>query len=482
MELLRTKMCDDKPMICLDNNCYYKIDPVYTFYWLSWREFKSVQCTIFQQVISGSHLNSTLHTGATSSCKALDYYCLLGYNVAIWTRDVIHFCPYNYIETIEFNVQNDVYFSDAAHLAFRGVSKVVDCGFELIETAEGIYLSTNDTVKGFIDESIDINKIDDLILSELDYNQYTSEFLSYQILNKMMCVLFRVQILMNMRTSNGFFRVLIFENEFILFNDRGRLLIPTCVEIDSIKLVTQTDSCYEFVPVHFIYNGVDQFAFLDDNGILSKTSVKRNCSYDKYIRVYNMDYYVELIGFSNTLQHMSNVESSKVHLRSFNMAKLNFHHDVKILEGVDLISSLKLLNRIEEFEHVVYIQDNVNNKKSDIEPVVLNQEVVWLKTVSSYLNFDEIGKKIKNVLIVIFSVFIFVFIILTYFYILKPIFFKLKLCRLNYRKKEFVNLGVQSENHPLTVITSMDEIHPIGIRSQTRNVTAYLEEIKNSQV
>jgi len=105
-----------------------------------------------------------------------------------------------------------------------------------------------------------------------------------------------------------------------------------------------------------------------------------------------------------------------------------------------------------------------------------------LKTVSSYLNFDEIGKKIKNVLIIIFSVLIFVFIILTYFYILKPIFFKLKLCRLNYRKKEFINLGVQSENHPLTVITSMDEIHPIGIRLQTRNVTAYLEEIKNSQV
>jgi hypothetical protein len=60
----------------------------------------------------------------------------------------------------------------------------------------------------------------------------------------------------------------------------------------------------------------------------------------------------------------------------------------------------------------------LNNKKSDIEPMVLNQEVVWLITVSSYLNFDEIGKKIKNVLIIIFSVFIFVFIILIYFYIL----------------------------------------------------------------
>jgi len=96
----------------------------------------------------------------------------------------------------------------------------------MIETAEGLYLSINDTVKSYIDELMDINKIDDLILSEIDYNQYASEFTSYKILNQLMCTMFRMQILMHMRMSHGFFRILtIYEHELILYNDRGRLLV-----------------------------------------------------------------------------------------------------------------------------------------------------------------------------------------------------------------------------------------------------------------
>jgi hypothetical protein len=117
----------------------------------------------------------------------------LGNNVVIWTNEIIHSCPYNYIETIEFSVEKDVYFSDSARLALRRISITKECGFDMIETAEGLYLSINDTVKSYIDELMDINKIDDLILSEIDYNQYASEFTSYKILNQLMCTMFRMQ-------------------------------------------------------------------------------------------------------------------------------------------------------------------------------------------------------------------------------------------------------------------------------------------------
>ena len=438
MEIIRTKMCHGEPMNCIDGNCYFNIDPIYTFHWLSWREFKSIHCTVNQQIISGTNLNSTLHTGATSSCKAHDYYCLLGNNVVIWTNEIIHSCPYNYIETIEFSVEKDVYFSDSARLALRRISITKECGFDMIETAEGLYLSINDTVKSYIDVLMDINKIDDLILSEIDYNQYASEFTSYKILNQLMCTMFRMQILMHMRMSHGFFRILtIYEHELILYNDRGRLLVPTCVKISSFELIVNTELCYEFVPVSFKYNDVLQFAFLNENGILSKTSLERDCKFDKFIRVYNMDYYIELVGKLNKLQHMSNVEISKLHLQKFDMAKLNFHHDVKILEGVDLVSNLKLLNRIEELEHVFYVQDSVVINK-EVEPAILNQENVFIKDLASYFNNNFIGKKVKNVLIIILTIFAFAVLVIIYLYMIKPIILRIRTNRS--KRRTHVNL------------------------------------------
>jgi hypothetical protein len=74
-----------------------------------------------------------------------------------------------------------------------------------------------------------------------------------------------------------------------------------------------------------------------------------------------------------------------------------------------------------------------DNKKSDIEPVIIKQENVWLNNLHSYLNFDTIGKKKKIVLIVLLSMLILVVSILIYCYIfLIRIITDLKTVKINF--------------------------------------------------
>ena len=72
-------------------------------------------------------------------------------------------------------------------------------------------------------------------------------------------------------------------NPIIIYSNKNRITIPTCVEVKEIELIEKTEFCYEDFPVKFLIDNKTFSGFLIIDKIIKKNSKHIQCSEFKII-------------------------------------------------------------------------------------------------------------------------------------------------------------------------------------------------------
>lgn len=100
----------------------------------------------------------------------------------IWNNDIVHKCPYEYVQSGTFQIIDNVLIVRKQNLLFQLTSTTTACDMNVFTTAEGLFL-TYDSKALNLTKAINDIKIIDLILAEQDFYKedlYSSFASSYQ--------------------------------------------------------------------------------------------------------------------------------------------------------------------------------------------------------------------------------------------------------------------------------------------------------------
>ena len=75
LAMVESKRCDNKPMNCDNNGCYYREIPDGEFSWLSSNTYWNYECTFRKIKLIAESENDKIFNFAINSCKPKDLFC-----------------------------------------------------------------------------------------------------------------------------------------------------------------------------------------------------------------------------------------------------------------------------------------------------------------------------------------------------------------------------------------------------------------------
>jgi len=260
---------------------------------------------------------------------------------------------------------------------FQIVSNVTICNnISAYYTSEGLYLSDDTKAMNLKSAEVDIKLIDDLLLTEMDYNKKnTLELIVniYQTTNTKLCQLYKSFINLYSKIDDEFFVFSDFNgNDAVLYSDQGRIFIPQCVIIDEIQLINKTTLCYKDVPVIIKLQNKSINAFLTQERIIRMVSKQVSCVNNKQIIHVNSE--TQIIKTENTIKLEKELQfrTVKFNLQNNNITKINFmfNHDQIIINSLNLIKDIMNVTMVDAEKGDVYIirdsQSENENTFSDL--------------------------------------------------------------------------------------------------------------------
>jgi hypothetical protein len=352
-EMIFQKKCSNKPMTCDSmGNCHYKTDPAYSYSWLTSLTFTGHHCVIVMKEAISTSRTEPMFSGSTSRCLPTDTYCQFGNSVIVWNSTIIHNCPFVRVhDRIEFKIIDDHLVSQDKTIALQTTGKTNECNMDIYTTAEGLYLTNSDYNVDHlpIETKIAQNTAFSLILSDIDYKEQELMQKMYSNMRTMMCFVFKLQL--EAHRNDGFFRIHSYKDEdLILYNEDGTYVIPDCVPISTIHVRNETtDKCFANVPVDFEDSRVMlKNGFIDEEGVITSASPARDCSQTKRIALHDSGYVAEMRDRSVTIKKGRLREKVNYKFMAASMSKLNFDHNQKILNTINVIDILREVTSVSE--------------------------------------------------------------------------------------------------------------------------------------
>ena len=109
-------------------------------------------------------------------------------------------------------------------------------------------------------------------MANIDYNNHEIIKSVLKIIDKsnfQICNLFKSIINIYQMLNNKYTKLTdIHNNQIIIYNNFGELLIPQCIAIKEIEIQNKLSFCYADIPIKFLVNNVTTTGFLTDNGII----------------------------------------------------------------------------------------------------------------------------------------------------------------------------------------------------------------------
>ena len=157
-------------------------------------------------------------------------------------------------------------------------------------------------------------------------------------------------------------------NPIIIYSNKNKITIPTCVEVNEIELIEKTEFCYEDFPIKFMIGNKNFSGFLTIDKIIKKNSKHVQCSEErKTVYLANANS-VLVMSNNRIIIKTANFRKIKLSIKQKNLNVLNFHHSKMVVDGIDTISEfLKLIQVKEGDEHLVVLASSVNKNKEYTE-------------------------------------------------------------------------------------------------------------------
>jgi len=230
---------------------------------------------MFEKVaIYGNSLKDKLYPNGVTSCTPKDLFCQLGDLVIAWYENIIHQCPFSFIQKLKLNVSDAIYLSENQNLLFQKLRETETCGLKMIETTEGLYITADKLPRNLQNSSRELKAVHQLIISDLDYKSLTGNERTTQLVNKLnehLCNSFRMILKLYEKQTNKYFVINdLLGNEITLFNNDGLVMIADCVQINNISIVENMLKCFEYPEVYFTVDNNKEYATLFNDNIIAK--------------------------------------------------------------------------------------------------------------------------------------------------------------------------------------------------------------------
>ena len=377
IEMVHTRKCEKIRMNCDNNYCVTDEKPNLKYNWLQTNKYEYVYCEIYEMNIISENKDTKIFTQQhiKSSCLAKDLYCQLKNSIIVWELNIIHECSYTYVKTLELEKISHMLVSKKENKLFQVIDNQTLCGsMKAWKTVEGFYLTKDDEATKLSKSTNDIKTIDNLILTEMDYqtanvlNLITNLFLST---NEKICQLYKTFTYLFTKMDDEFFLFNDFNgNEGILYSDDGRIFIPECMIIEEIEIIEKTEQCYKDIPVQLEYKNNTLNLFLTQERIIKSTSKIAPCTNN------NQNIYLPLS--QRVLLKKDNIVTFvednqfihlKFNLQNTNITTINFNHDDKIVNSINVVKKMADISEIEEENGVFHIMNDFNQ---DIKNKILD--------------------------------------------------------------------------------------------------------------
>ena len=157
-------------------------------------------------------------------------------------------------------------------------------------------------------------------------------------------------------------------NPIIIYSNKNKITIPTCVEVNEIELIEKTEFCYEDFPIKFMIGNKNFSGFLTIDKIIKKNSKHVQCSEErKTVYLANANS-VLVMSNNRIIIKTANFRKIKLSIKQKNLNVLNFHHSKMVVDGIDTISEFLKLSQVKEGdEHLVVLASSVNKNKEYTE-------------------------------------------------------------------------------------------------------------------
>ena len=374
--MILTNKCDGHNMTCSQDYCEAKTEPNVQYAWLNYLWFKSYHCFVSKRVIYSDSLDKPIFKNSDSTCFPGDHFCRISTQTYIWDSNIIHKCPYYTIKRSNMTIINNLASSESDNLLLQLTRKFNECGTEIIESTEGLYITMNTRNAKLEEAEVNMNGKYHLVLADIDFKTNSM----FEILNKyndkiglQLCNSIKL-ILKNLnRYEEDYF--IIYDsnnNELVLNKQDDELLVAKCINIEKLFLKTNSSKCFYDIPVTFELNNNKINGFLTNDGIIKINSQLQECKNQRRVvtlpsKEFNLVKYNERVKIEYIKKN-----KYELSLLSKNNSHINYTH------AKELINDFDLIKQIEKF---MTIKDNDENY------------LINLKAVnSSFLYTEELAK------------------------------------------------------------------------------------------
>ena len=378
IEMLRTRKCNRRRMIC-DNNYYssnLNLDPEkFTYSWMQLTVNKFRSCEMYEVNILSESADHKIVTNerTLSQCLSKDCYCKLQDSIIIWEHKIVHECPFELVKSIVLTSYQKALINTKENKYFEVVENLTICnGLLSWKTNNGFYLTKDNYALKLKEAPNEIKIIDTLMLSEFDFktaNLMTAIATITRQTNEKICQVYKTFVSMFKKMDDEFFIFNDFNgNEAVLYSDRGQIFVPNCVEVNRVVVVEKTDKCYTDFPSIITLNNQTITVFLTNDLILRQTGKLINCNnhfHDMYLPKINK--ILAKKGKNTFLEDEKKFVHLKFNLQENNMSLINFQHDERIVNSINLIRETANVTTIHEPMGAWHILNDMRSHLQEFE-------------------------------------------------------------------------------------------------------------------
>ena len=325
-----------------------------------------------------------------------DWFCNLKDSTVVWDKEVVHECPFRKVSNSKFTNKGPYLIDNKLKLALQIKRMEIFYGIEMLVTTEGLYVApiSEKLDSLLINDGGDTKELSNLMLADSDYKSLENYEEEYQILYKE-CKNFVYMLKLFALQKDKFMRIEDFKgSELIVYTHNSQIYLPNCVNITTIKLVPNSKSCYEDVPIMFSLNNKFLEGYLTNDRIIKAYSKELTCdSWAKFFNFPNSNMTLVRTGKVSKLVKSNSINFAKVDFSNHLVYK-NFTHLNKLVNGVDIIGQMHKLTQSNEVNgQWLVIPDEDSESKSSLTIIATALESIknWFLNIAKSIIYSLLG-------------------------------------------------------------------------------------------
>ncbi len=168
-------------------------------------------------------------------------------------------CPFEIVLNDNFTIEeNNIVINETFQILLKIIEKTNWCSQNMYSTTEGLYIIDNPNNNSSLLEKLNFNTgklselttINDLILTDTDF-KIRQLLVIDKIFNQNICKL-QQSIIRSFKSHIDTYHIIQLKNKpMIIYSTGQNVYIPTCIPIQKITLIEQTENCYNDLPCCF---------------------------------------------------------------------------------------------------------------------------------------------------------------------------------------------------------------------------------------